>query len=224
MRPAFDPILSRAIASNSPEDLSQIAAELSAVLSGTMDESVKKLQEMLTPEQIMRLRELDFQMVSPMAERGFPLINYDAYLALNLNERQQENLDKIRNDFLKEQRQYFEEFAKLFPAPGTKRTPEMFQELDKKLKSQAEGGKKLVARIRASLVTMLDKDQEKRLSELKTNIPDYVKEYLKKRGMAPKPVDEEAYSKWRDAWKPGQPIPPEFREREKARRKPFPMM
>lgn len=225
MRPVFAPVLTRALETNDPDQLAEVAADFGAILMTIADGTLQKLNETISPEQVNRLRELEFQMMSPMVtQMGFPMINYDAYKALNLNEQQQEELEKIRLSFEREQKDFFAEWRNMFPAPGKKPTREDLQEMEKKLKAHSEGGKKLVARIQAKIVTILDRDQEKRLSELKTNIPEFVKEHLKKRGMAPKPVDEEAYQKWLESWKPGQKIPSEFREREKARRKPFPMM
>lgn len=224
LRTVFDPILASAGAENDPVKLEALADEMSVKLTGALMQATTQLQEIVTPEQANRIRELNFQTTSRMVEMGFPLVNYDAYQALNLNAHQKEELEKIRKDFAEEQTAFFAEWTKMFPAPGQRPTQEQLEGLEKKLKDQAEEGKKLTARIQSKIVTILDKDQEKKLVALKTNIPAFVKERQKKMGMPSPKVDEKAYETWQDSWKPGQPIPPEFREREKSRRRPFPMM
>lgn len=46
---------------------------------------------------------------------------------------------------------------------------------------------------------------------------------MPKRRSTPQPkIDEKKYEDWQKSWKPGDPIPKEYRQREKSRRRAFP--
>ena len=70
MRSTFDPVLTRAIETNDPDKLADVAGELAGILFITADATMQKLNETISPEQLNRLRELEFQMTSPLIDMG----------------------------------------------------------------------------------------------------------------------------------------------------------
>ncbi len=204
-----------------PAEIEELTGQIETVLSTVYEQSTAKLLEVVTPQQLAKLRELDLQLGEQMAEMGFPVIKFDAYAALDLTPSQQEKLDKIRAESEVEQLQFMDEFTKMMPKPGQKPTPEEMKAMQEKMEKRGEESKKLIAKIKSRILVILDKKQQAKLEELLKNVPDYVKNKLKMQPPS-KPVDEKKYEAWKDAWKPGDPIPEEFRAEEKSSRRAFP--
>ncbi len=205
-----------------PARIAETGAEFEAIYDTIFADVETKLNEIVTPEQMMKLRQMEMQVMQPAVDAGVPFINYESYTGLDLSDAQKKQLDEIRQSFQKEQMDFFSEMAKLQPKPGQPPKPEELQKLRKRMEEIGESGKKLNARIRAKLLTILNKDQTAKLESLLTNIPEFVKKKHQARTQAPKPVDEKELDKWKESWKPGQPIPEKFRQEEISRRRVFP--
>lgn len=221
IRLRFETLL-RKVLKAAPEEIAGIETEAKGLFEEIFDANNAKLHEILTPRQIAKIRELELQSASYITPPTTPMINYDAYNALGLSEKQQRELETIRKEFEEEQGRFFEEMLRISPKPGVKPTPEELKIIYKNMSEHGQKGRALANRIRSKIVSLLDKDQEKKLNDLLVNIPEFLKEKKKRFGQAPKPVDEKAYDAWKKSWKPGDPVPQEFREREKSTRRLFP--
>lgn len=198
--------------------LEDIGNQMETIFDGIYDQVAAKLEEIVTPEQLQKMRQLDLQIESPMVEAGFPLINFEAYTALDLSDSQKKQLDKIREESLPEQQKYMAEMLQLMPKPGQRPKPEEMQSLQEKMTKKTEDGKKLLAKIRSRILVTLDKKQQDKLERLLVERPAYVTNRFKL-SQPTKPVDAKKFDAWKSSWKPGDPLPEEFLQEEKRQRR-----
>ena len=156
-----------------------------------------------------------------MASVGLPILNFDAYKGLDLSEAQAKELEKIRTESRKEQIEFFDVMFKQVPKGADRKDAKKMQEYGKKMERHAEEGKKLTARLKARIVLLLNKEQTAKLESLLANIPEFVKENQKKRGM-PQTATVKPNDDWKKSWKPGDPLPEHVRQEKKMQRRVFP--
>lgn len=218
VRPYMKEVMEQA---NKEEDQAKIAAlskEAGEFLHSVQSECTKKLREILSPQQIRKLQEVQMKTVKPTLSKGVPIIDYDVYAVLDLSYEQGRELESIREEQLKEQQVFLEDSISKLMANLSSPMKERV-EIEKQLEDQ---GAKLVARIQSRIVGILTPAQLKRLGEIYSDIPEFVKAKQKERNI-PQQIDAQKYSDWKNNWKPGDPIPEEFKRIEKSRRKVFPM-
>lgn len=218
----MQPIFSQLADETDPDKIAELADAVQTTILGLIEQAEVKAAEILTPAQIAKFREFDLHMNQQMEMTGLPFFNYEAYQALNLTAEQQKQLHEIRDGFRKEQLAQIDEFSKLMPKPGEKPDPKAMAQLGKKQQELSEKGKQLYARMKAKTQSILTKEQTAKLDELLKKTPECMTSMLQRRTIPPPKIDEKKYEDWQKSWKPGDPIPAEYRRHEKARRRPFP--
>lgn len=221
-KPKLTALLEEVADENEPDRIAEIAAGFDDAYDKIFADVTAKLNEIVTPEQMMKIRQVEIQMMQTTLDAGVPFVNYESYTGLDLSESQKKQLDEIRQAFQKEQRDFFAAMTELQLKPGQPPKPEELQKLRKRMEELGESGKKLNARIKAKLLTILNKEQVAKLESLLTNIPPFVKQKHMARTLPPPKVDEKEFDEWKESWKPGDPIPDRFKREEKARRRVFP--
>jgi hypothetical protein len=166
------------------EELKALAKERNSLTGEIFEKANKTLLAELSPEQIQKLRELEWQMPSGSAYIGSEeiTIGLGRYNALDLSEEQQKRIETLKKEFLA-------------VAP----------ELDK-LKGN-ERNQKLIEHVKATRVKLketLTDAQRAKLERLQTEKPKFLTEPAK-------PSGEKKRDEWvpgPDSWKPGDPLPP----------------
>ncbi len=122
VKPLLNPIMDKVAETNDPAELESLSGEIAAVLNGVLDRTQAKLEEIVTPEQLAKMRQFELQQLSGMASVGLPVINFDAYKGLGLSESQVKELENIRAESKKEQIDFMNEMFKQAPKrPGAGR-------------------------------------------------------------------------------------------------------
>lgn len=220
-RPIFDKFRKQFEDTDDPKELEKLGVELEDFMIGLNKESTKKMDEIITPEQLAKIRQLELQQFKGMAEVGFPIINYDAYKGLGLSDRQKEELHEIGDGFREEQLGHLERMLSTMNSPADRKDAKKMQELAKIGADNAKNGKALNARIKAKVLTILTDEQTRKLENLLANVPDFIQKRRARMGVPPAQTVKN--DDWKESWKPGDPLPEHIRQREKAKRRVFPM-
>lgn len=222
VKPGLEQILFAVADTEDPEEIAGYVEDMNAIYDAIFTARQEKLAEIVTPEQLAKMRQLELQQSSLLAQIGVPIFNFDSYLGLGLSKEQEGRLENISSEMLKEQLDLMDDFIKNASVnPEDRKDPKRLQELAKKQGEIAEKGKQLISRIKARIIGILTKDQLERLEKLQADLPEFIKNKGKKFGV--KAPQEIANDDWKKSWKPGDPIPEHVREREKAKRRLFPM-
>ncbi len=222
VREQMRPLMVQIAEENDPDKLTELVDAWQTATLQLIADAEAKAAEILTPAQIAKFREFDLHMNQQMQQAGLPFFNFESYAALDLTSEQQKRLHEIRDGFRKEQMAQMEEFSKLLPKPGEKPDPKKMQEMMEKQHELGEKGKKLYTRMKAKVLAILTKEQTATLEKILQKTPDCMTSMLKRRTLPPPQIDEKKYDAWKESWKPGDPIPEEYRRHEKARRRAFP--
>ena len=222
VRGQSQPLMEQIAAENDPGKIAELAATFQANVMALVDNAEAKAAEILTPEQVLKIRELELHKNKLLQEEGFPIYNFEAYTALNLTEEQTKQLHETRDGFHKEQADLIARYSKAMPKPGENLDKQAMEQRMKQIQAVAEEGKKLTARIVAKTQSILTRDQMAKLDAMLKTTPECFTNMLKRQGTPPPKIDEKKYADWQKAWKPGDPIPKDYRQHEKARRRPFP--
>jgi Spy/CpxP family protein refolding chaperone len=167
--------------------------------SQAFDEMDTVVRETLTPFQLQALREYD--LVNPLDVEEIMLgvsTNFDAYEALDLSEEQREQLKEILEEEVAQSQKMFEEIEKTLSNPGENLEESGF----------LEKGKANAVKIREKIQKILTPQQRERLDQLKEEISKKLAQIKEKKASEPPKEDDS----WKDAWKPGDPIPEEFQQ------------
>lgn len=218
MRPLFEQLA----AENDPEKIAELVDTFQTHILAMIDNAEVKAAEILTPEQILKIRELELHRNQIMEQEGFPIYSFEGYEALNLTPEQQKQLHEIRDGFRKEQAELIEQFSKTQPKPGEKLSKQEMEKRMKQIRGILDQGKKLMVRMKMKVRTILTKEQSSKLEDLLKKTPEAFTNMMKRQGAPPPKIDEKKYDEWKKSWKPGDPIPEEYRQHEKARRRSFP--
>lgn len=212
------PLMTRIAEETDDANIAELVGEWQATTLGVIANTEAKVSEILNPAQIAKIREFDLHTNQLMQQVGVPFFNFEGYSVLDLTAEQQKQIHGFRNEFLKEQQAMFDELSTVLIKPGSKPDPETMKKLAEKEKEIGERGKQLYARMKAEVHGVLTKEQLVRLDGILKETPECFTNMLKRRGTPPTKVDEKKYDDWQKSWKPGDPIPVEYRQREKARR------
>ncbi len=200
--------------------------------------------EVLTDEQKQMARELQLSTMSKS-----PFVSPEAFEVLGLSEEQKDKMNAIRKEMTPQFNEYLDKFSdgqakisdKIFaaldkegdetktPADFAKKMQDIAKRLadeDPEFKKIAEemetGGKAFAAQFKTKMFDVLTDEQWEKLQNLVDNPPEHVKKMqaaMKK--FSGQDGETEAVRNPMDAWKPGDAIPEEYRQ--KRARKAFPV-
>ncbi len=203
---------------------------------------ITEVDRVLTDEQKRNVQE--FQLAT-MEE--WPLVSPDAFYALNLNEEQKKKMEEIRKELapeferaaerlidarLKMENMVFDTMVKEGKLKSLDQLSENLQETARRLYATDPAFKKLAeemklqgnflcVQVKTKMFDVLTDEQWAKLENIVDNPPEYVKNMVKKiKQQMGQNEDGEASGNVMDAWKPGEPIPEEYRQ--KRARKAFP--
>ena len=189
----------------------EFADKLIGFFTQAVDDFDALIRETLTPIQLQRLQE--YELINPL-ELGFgwsPTINFDAYEVLDLSEEQREQLREIQEEEAAQSRREYAEIEKLSSTAPDKASERLMD--SKRLEARVE-------KVREKIFhEILTPEQREYLETLAEEIPKKLEELRAKR-QAESPKKDES---WKDAWKPGDPIPEEFSTPTPERRFPIQM-
>ena len=201
-----------------------------------------KVNDNLTPDQRRKIQEYN---ISTMVYN--PIVSPSMFEALDLSDEQKEHLNEIQKEMKPEfeksiekwvnvQVKWQEKFRKaredeldeklkgvtdpdemerIMQEPGTTnhtRTPEELQELIEAVGS----GRAFADKLKFRMFDVLTDEQMERMAQLIDNPPDYIKK-MQGRDIH---TGDSPPGEWKpgpDSWKPGDPIPEEYREERRAR-------
>ena len=207
----------------------------------------RSVDENLTPDQLRKIKE--FQ-ISTMSE--IPIVSPSMFEALDLSAEQKKQLDGIKKelepDFEKNvdkmadaqarfMSKFQEELAdRLEGVTDPEEIKRISQEVAKKIRDADPDAKKLEDELRESgkafanklkfkMFDVLTDEQMERMADLIDNPPDYIKKGLARIRKEMGTDEAEESGEWKpgiNSWKPGDPIPEEYLEQRKERKKSFP--
>ena len=207
----------------------------------------KSVNENLTPEQLRKVKE--FQ-ISTMSE--IPIGSPNMYEALDLSAEQKKQLDDIKKELEPEfeknidkmadaqarfMSKFQEELAdRLEGVTDPEEIKRISQEVAKKVRDAdpeakrledeiRESGKAFASKLKFRMFDVLTDEQMERMADLIDNPPDYIKKVLARVRKEMGTDEAESSGEWKpgiNSWKPGDPIPKEYLEQRKERKKSFP--
>ncbi len=190
----------------SPEELSEFDKKFRTLLQQNSAEEQARLVETLTPAQIQRMQELELVLPSATAQMlgngAEMLMNINAYQALELSDEQKKVLEGIQKEGSKE----MVDFTKVFFREYLQMLKDGKEPSEEELKAKLEQGKAMKARIKAKIHALLTKEQLAKLEKILTDWPkklESIRADWKLKQENKKPEDDS----WRNAWKPGDPVP-----------------
>ncbi len=201
----------------SPEELANLEERIRQDTRLIFTEGQTVIDEVLTPEQKQRAQELELVLESTLPwpspnlffdgeEAMAPFANLNAYEALGLSDEQNEALTKLQRKSGKELSELMEEAAKSMTELWQRSDDETDEKYEKERKALGEKAKTLKAQIRAKVLALLTKEQVAKLDQLLVDLPKKLKQLEAdwKTEQAKKKPEDDA---WREAWKPGDPVP-----------------
>jgi len=229
-------------APNATEETQQRFFELQTNLQMTVHETaLGKLQNViqnnLTPDQLKKVREVQIAVMSDN-----PIVAPGMFEALDLTDAQRNQLDGIKKELEPEFKKNVDQMAqmqwklqkkvqgevgkKLESVTDPNERKKIVEETVKKIQESnpefrqemaeiGESGKEIANKLKSRMSEVLTDEQKKRMTDLIDNPPDFIK---RRRGMITN--SSQTGGEWRpgpDSWKPGDPIPAEYIEEQKAR-------
>ena len=209
----LDPLLMQAGETDDEAELKKIGDEFASIFSEALDKAKDKFEKTLSPEQITNIRRAHIQlgvMETGLTEQ-FPVVDFQMYSILDLNDEQKQKIADIRAKYEKEQLAMVDKMMK--QSYGLRKAmednPDKMAEFTKNREKLLEEGKQLVARIKTEIESVLTKSQLADWKKILTDLPPYVIDHRKTHGLPlPDGADD---SSWKDSWKPGDPIPDNMR-------------
>ncbi len=195
----------------SPDEQTAFGAEVRTTMRTLFAEQQEVLTGVLTPAQIQRMQELELVLPSVVSqvmaddEEFIPVLNFAAYEALGLSEEQKEALARIQEESAEEMGDLLKEkmlnirIRVASDDPPSEETLQAFQALSKR-------GRAMKARLKAKIHALLTKEQTAKLEKLLADWPaklEQIRADWKAAQAKKKPEDDS----WREAWKPGDPVP-----------------
>lgn len=182
-------------------------AQLEADISKEVDYFTKKIQAVVTPEQLQKSRTIVFQSVGGLDS---PVLHVDALETLDLTAEQREKAKQVMDSLEKERLELLEEGLKLAEKAVALGGPNMSPEDREKLRLESRA---LEARAYASgakvgdaIRPFLTEEQKAKAVRLIANRPSFLPplpRQLRERGGA----DDPGYRPGADSWQPGQALP-----------------
>ena len=193
----------------SPEELTATEDRFFDVLSTAIDELDASLRETMTPVQLQKA--LEFELAAPSFFLSSLLggeelsMNFAAYDALELTDEQKGEIGKIKDEMNKDAESIFSEVKELTTVALSEMEKEFSEEthvkLFEKLAAISEKAKALVKKSQEKVREKLTKEQREELDSIRE---EHAKKIAKiKEELAKKAKDDS----WKDAWKPGDPLP-----------------
>ncbi|MDR3181383.1 MAG: hypothetical protein LBT89_00435 [Planctomycetaceae bacterium] len=174
----------RAGQTDDAEELAALGQKWENDANENTEKAFQYVSKIVSPEQMLRLRELELQMPSPFGTND-PYMNFGAYEGLNLTDEQKDILGQLKEEFLKEQEKFFR---------GEKSGA---GEHRKKIKTAIDA-------VTVKIKKMLNEEQTKKLAKLLANRPQFLIGTTLLIGTAKKKKEDDS---WKKSWKPGGPIP-----------------
>jgi hypothetical protein len=220
------------LAEDASEEVQQKWADLSQRSSDIFKEGwFKNIYETLTPDQLQTIREYQ---IATMSE--YPFVSTNMFEALDLSGKQKQQLEEIKKklypEFEKNANKYFERekthWQKIVAFRHAK-TPEEKERIYKELQQdRQELSKGLVSELKIKMFDVLTDEQWDRFLKLVDDPPDYIKRRIAKmRGDKGEDKGDnkagatgaEVWTPGPDSWRPGDPVPEEYRQERNQRRR-----
>ena len=209
----------------SPEELTAAEDEFFDAFSMAIDELDANVRETMTPVQLQKA--LEYELAAPSFFLGSLLgdeelsMNFAAYDALELTDEQKGEIDKIKDEINKDTESIFSELkdlaAEFLPDPTKEPSEESQAKLMEKATAIREKAKALVKKSQEKVREKLTKEQREELDSLR-------EEHAKKIAKIKEELEKKAKDdSWKDAWKPGDPLPEGAAPPVQERRFPFRM-
>lgn len=214
--------------------------KLATILSKSLPDD---LDQFLSKEQVRKLQEMQLASMSEL-----PIITPGTFEALDLTDEQRKKMETIKKDLepgfektmdglmdsqMKAMDMIFAKIEKdgtTFDDPS--KIGETIQAVRDSLKDDPafralvdgamDQGRIFVNELKFKMFDVLTDEQLARLEEIMNNPPEYVRQFLEKiRKQMGRQQHNAAANAFMDAWKPGEPVPDEYKQQRK--RKAFPM-
>ena len=209
----------------SPEELTAAEDEFFDYYNGVFDRFDSFILETMTPVQLQKMTE--YELAAPSLILGILgkdealSMNFAAYDALDLTDEQKGEIDKIKDEMNKDAESIFSEFRDIAAEALSDPTKEPAEEAQAKLMEKftaiAEKAKTLVKKSQEKVREKLTNEQRETLDSIRE---EHAKKIAKiKEELAKKAKDDS----WKDAWKPGDPLPEGAASPVQERRFPFRM-
>ena len=219
------------------EEITRLDDALAVVLEKAIDMTDSIVTETLTQPQLQSMREyalvtpsvFEIQLAEILGDGPDHVteftVNFGAYEALDLAGEQKETLAKLQKKSQEDMQPVWNDVKTFLESMHEKAQSEDFdfdfQEIIPKIDAIRDRAASLAKQTRETIKEHLTLEQRERLAEIREEVPKRLakikEEFEKKKAEAAK--DES----WKDAWKPGDPIPEDLRVPEPQRRFPFRM-
>ncbi len=219
----------------SPEELVQADEEVGPFFRTQFEKSDSIFKETLTPPQLQAAREYELTLPSVVSQlvgqisndpENVPdiTLNFDAYQALDLSDEQKEKLAELQKESDKEMQPILDDVKKLMEIlledQANDKEPDM-EKLTLKVLAIRDKAASNAKKTKEKLEQNLTPEQRERLAKIREEMPQKlakIKEELAKKKAEPQRDDS-----WKDAWKPGDPLPEGVEPQQPKRRFPFGM-
>ena len=230
-------------ADNASEETKRRFSEIQDKIQDLMFKKMANaVNENLTPDQMRKVHEFSLSTMTYS-----PVVSPNMFEALDLSDSQKQQLDEIKNEMRPEFEKSMEQWVRVQFEWQKKFQKARDDELDEKLKGvtdpdeferimreprttnpihtpeeqqefldAAASGRAFTDKLKFRMFDVLTDEQMERMAQLIDNPPDYIRK-MQGRGIH---SDDSPPGEWRpgpDSWKPGDPIPEEYREERRAR-------
>ncbi len=204
------------------------------------------VNETLTPEQLKKIREFQISTMSRV-----PLVSPNMFEALDLSDDQKKQLDDIKKEMEPDFEKHLDKFVEVQSKYSEIFQNEVDEKLDgvvdpeeryrihenitktvygsnpeyqREIREVMESGKAFANKLKFRMFDVLTDEQMERMADFIDNPPDYVKNAVADIYQGTENNDS-SNGEWKpnlNSWKPGDPIPEEYLEQRKERKKNFP--
>ena len=209
----------------SPEELTAAEDQFFDSYSEAMDDFDSQIRGTMTPVQLQKTLEYELATPSPflsdLLKNEEHSMNFAAYDALDLTDEQKKEIDNIKGETNRETEPIFSELKNLATELLSDPTKEPSESVQAKLMTK-------LTELREKAKTLVKKSQEKVREKLTTEqrekLDSIREEHAKKIAKIKEELEKKAKDdSWKDAWKPGDPLPEGAVPPVKERRFPFRM-
>jgi len=216
----------------SAEELIRFDDAMGSFIENAYDTVDSVVRETLTESQLQLAREYNLvmpgvleRMLAQLSDDVPSIVtNFDAYEALDLSDEQREVLTKLQKTSQEEMQPLWSEvhvfLEDLFEKAKNAESPEDFDlsGIIAKVNGLKNKAAALAKKTKEQIEANLTPEQKERLSQIREEVPKRIAKIMEE---LEKKKSEPQDDSWKDAWKPGDPIPEHLQAPEPKRRFPF---